>query len=189
MDIDYLIDDVFKKQEPLDQEKFNQTKTDYYISVTDAITGMGRFISAKDGEDIFEVLRATKAMPFVYGKKVLLSGRQYIDGCLAVSFEDEVNKAIESGATHVIAINDSSDDFISLFFKKISKLFLFREKLFFKKNKINITDKKVITLRYKKGKILTIDGVILQNIFHQGYRDMMDNEEVRKLFTSVNTLV
>lgn len=66
IDIDYLIDDIFKKQDPLDVHAIYQSSITYAISMTDVETGIVEYLSNKDSIDIFEIMRATKAMPFFY---------------------------------------------------------------------------------------------------------------------------
>ncbi len=107
MDIDYLIDEVFKKQCPLQVELLPQVNTNFYIPITDTVTKKARYISKEDKVDIFEALRATKAIPLLFGKSVSIDNNNYIDGVVGVSFEDTVKKAKELGATTIIAIDNS----------------------------------------------------------------------------------
>ncbi|MES2995360.1 MAG: patatin-like phospholipase family protein [Verrucomicrobiota bacterium] len=104
MDVDYLIDEVVKKLEPLDIEKLRGLRTRYFIPVKNMRTGEGRYISCQDGLDVYEVLRATKALPIFYGRKVLIGDDHYVDSAFKLTKEDSVAKAIELGATHVVVI-------------------------------------------------------------------------------------
>jgi predicted patatin/cPLA2 family phospholipase len=80
LDIDYLIDIVFKQQVPLDYQKIKQSLMEFEIPVTHLKSGKVHYKSPKD-DDLFELLRATKAVPGAYGKAITLSdGQQYIDG-------------------------------------------------------------------------------------------------------------
>lgn len=104
MDVDYLVDVVIKHTEPLDLDALRRSATRYFIPVKNASTGEGRFISRDDGLDLYEVLRATKALPVFYGKKVPLDGAPYVDSAFRLTKEDSVTKAIGLGATHILVI-------------------------------------------------------------------------------------
>ena len=105
MDIDYLIDVVFKIQEPLNTKELREQSAKYYIAITNAKTRTTSYVSNDDNADIFELLRATKAIPIFFNKEVYLSGISYIDGTVSASFENTVEKAKELGATHIIGID------------------------------------------------------------------------------------
>jgi predicted patatin/cPLA2 family phospholipase len=108
MDIDYLIDQVFKKQAPMDIGAVQRSPIEYCIPVTNAQTGTTRYVTKQDTVDLFEVLRAAKAMPFFYGKKVVLPWGQYIDGELGPTAADHVAHALEQGADNIVLIDNSS---------------------------------------------------------------------------------
>jgi predicted patatin/cPLA2 family phospholipase len=122
LDIDYLIDTVFKIQSPLDIKKLKSTTTDWYFPATDvAIQKQLRFFSKEDSLDIFEILRASMAMPLLYEKKVSLGEFQYQDGDLGLTIEDAIEKARSLDATHIIIIESHLKTFrvrlIDRFFK------------------------------------------------------------------------
>ena len=106
MDIDYLVDEIFKKQAPLDVEKLKASPTKLFISVTNYKTGKPHFFSNQDEVDIFEVLRASKAAPLLYNKTVTINGVEYVDGALGAPIAVNIKKAFEEGATDVIAIDN-----------------------------------------------------------------------------------
>lgn len=123
LDIDYLIDTVFKTQAPLDIEKFQSSAADWQFPATDtAIQKRCRFFSKKDSLDIFEILRAAMAVPVVYGKSVPLERFNYRDGDFGLTVEDSIAKAQSLGATHIIIIESQLENFrvrlIDTFFKK-----------------------------------------------------------------------
>ena len=105
MDVDYLIDVVFKKQEPLDTERLQGTPIGWFIPLSDYDTGATRYVGAKDHLDPFEVLRAAKAIPVLFGKRVPLSHRRYIDGELGPILQDHVRHALAQGAQNILIIN------------------------------------------------------------------------------------
>ncbi len=83
MDIDWLVDEVFRRIDPLDIRAVNDSSTDWRVPVTDKVKKNVRFVSKEDGVDVFELMRAAKAAPFIYGKSVILDGIEYIDGDLS----------------------------------------------------------------------------------------------------------
>ena len=104
MDVDYLVDTIIRKYEPLDLEKLSNLQTRYFIPVKNAATRQGRYFSCREGIDIHEILRATKALPFFYGRKVNIGGELYLDSAFTITKEHGVSKAIELGATHVLVL-------------------------------------------------------------------------------------
>lgn len=104
MDVDYLIDKIIGELEPLDMEKLAAIRTRYFIAVRSAATGAGRYISCSEGHDVREVLRATKALPFFYGRKVNIGGELFADSAFVITKEHGVAKAISLGATHVLVL-------------------------------------------------------------------------------------
>lgn len=108
LNVDYLIDTIFKKLEPLDISRVLASPIEWYIPVTDYETGIPRYLSAKDGLDPFEILRATSAVPIFYGKKVPLLGKRYIDGEVGPTLEDHVKKARELGVTRLLLVQHTA---------------------------------------------------------------------------------
>jgi hypothetical protein len=105
MNVDYLIDTVFKRLEPLDTEKLKATPIQWHIPVSDFDTGKTRYVSANDNVDPFELLRAAKAIPILFGKKVSLAYGRYIDGELGPILQDHVEHALSLGAKNIVIVN------------------------------------------------------------------------------------
>jgi predicted patatin/cPLA2 family phospholipase len=105
LDVNYLIDTVFKELLPLQVEQLMQTTTEFHIPVLHAKERRVRYISKADGFDIFEVLRAAKALPVFFGQKIDLGGEYYLDGGAGLQFEDTIEYARKLGATRIIAID------------------------------------------------------------------------------------
>ena len=109
IDIDYLIDQVFKIQDPLDVLAIRKSPTELLMATTNCETGRVRYFSSREENiDIFEALRASKAMPFVYGKKVLLDGQLYFDGALVGSVWRNIMEAIRKGAKQIIVLDNNT---------------------------------------------------------------------------------
>ncbi len=119
MDLDYLIEIVFRKIEPLNVEALKNHKTNLYIAVTDYETGEAKYFSNRDNVDIFQVLKASKAAPVVYNHTIIINGRRYIDGDIGSSLEAKVDKALSEGAEKIIVIDNNQE------FSKLNK-FMFR---------------------------------------------------------------
>ena len=108
MDIDYLVDTVCKSKEPLNIPKLNSSPIRWFVPIEEYDTGRTRYVSAADALDPFEVLRATTAVPFVFGKKVPVAGKRYIDGELGPILQDHVTQVLREGARRILVLNDTS---------------------------------------------------------------------------------
>lgn len=81
MDIDRLVG-VFERVVPLAAERLATARARLWIGVTDCRTGQGALVRATP-ENVFELLRATMALPVAYGKVVDVGGVPYVDGGVA----------------------------------------------------------------------------------------------------------
>lgn len=129
MDIDYLIDDIFKKQDPLDINKIRQSKIKLFISATNIQNGNLEYFNNE--ADIFEALRASSATPIAYNKVVNIKNNQYIDGAISAPLKVNIEKAKKEGAEIIIAIDNSNKSIIGDLLLKFYSLF--RSKSFRKK--------------------------------------------------------
>lgn len=109
LNIDYLIDVVFKQQDRLNVEALKAQPTELFIPVTNYRTGKAKYFSKHDDVDFFEVLRATKAAEISYGRPVEIAGQEYVDGALSAPIG--IRKAIDAGATDIIVISTSPRGF------------------------------------------------------------------------------
>ena len=80
LNIDFLIDEMAKKKYPLNTTQLKKSPIQLEVSVTNARTGKAKFFPKNSALDYFELLRATCAVPYFYGKHVLLDGEYYCDG-------------------------------------------------------------------------------------------------------------
>lgn len=195
IDIDYLIDTVFKRMIPLNIKAFKCSHINYLIPVTNSLTGTVEYYSNKDKTDIYEIMRATKAMPILYNKQVALNGQHYCDTNLSAFVDLSIEKAIELGATDIIAISNKKpapfeDLFYELWVRTRSKAF--RIHYFDIKNKIrvgtNFNKTHVLQIPVNKN---TPAGILDNNSKHLkesialGYQDCINNEQLQTFLKDV----
>jgi len=84
LDVDFLVDDVFRSGErQLDMKALLESPVELIVPITDSDTGEAIHLSNKKGfggHDPWKVLKASMALPFAYGKNIELNGRLYFDG-------------------------------------------------------------------------------------------------------------
>jgi len=79
LDIDYLIDKVYKNHIPLNEKKIKNSKIKFFVPLVNAKTGKLKYYDNRTNENFFEVLRAGMAMQIGYGKTVMLNNIDYFD--------------------------------------------------------------------------------------------------------------
>jgi predicted patatin/cPLA2 family phospholipase len=100
MDIEGLVQ-VFQGELSIDTHELERSATALYVSVTNCNTGSADHIHAKPS-NLFALLKATMALPIVYGRVVQVDGVPYIDGGVAAAIPLEA--ALEIEAARVIVI-------------------------------------------------------------------------------------
>ena len=93
INIDYLIDLYKSDKCYLDLKKLKKTKPELYCTVTDYETKEPVILDLKKN-DVFQVMRATCAVPLLYHKKILIDGKRYYNGSLSIN--KVFNKIIDS---------------------------------------------------------------------------------------------
>ena len=95
-DLDYLVDVLFRRRFPIDQDKVRASPVTFYIPLQSAETAALKYITNGPGGtlqrgdatvvlqnaaslDLYEVIRAASAAPFVYDRPVRLGGQGYMD--------------------------------------------------------------------------------------------------------------
>lgn len=103
VDIDYVVDEVMKRGFPLDVPALAARRAKFHIVLTDALAGTMK-ISSDHGDfsDLFEELRASAALPILYGKAVDVCGGTYVDGDLADKLPVDV--ALRFGCTDIVVV-------------------------------------------------------------------------------------
>lgn len=105
LDIDYLIDEIFQKQVPLDWGNISKRESIFEIAVTNTQRWKVNFLQI-DSNNIFDALRATKAIPFVYWKRVNVEWTLYQDGSNSTWWELMAQRLLEKWCTKVIIIDN-----------------------------------------------------------------------------------
>jgi predicted patatin/cPLA2 family phospholipase len=100
MDIEGLVE-VFQGDLSLDAEELARSATALYVAVTNCHTGTADHVLATQS-NLFQLLKATMALPLVYGRVVHVEGVAYIDGGVADAIPLEAALAVEARRVIVV---------------------------------------------------------------------------------------
>ena len=141
-------------------------------------------------------MRATKAMPLLFNKKICMNGKRYCDSYVSISTKLNALKAIELGANRLIVIDNELPNFLNeLVFSVWIK---FKNKRFRKNyssylDKINKTtfpgDIKIIFLRPKNKLNITTLGnskKLLKDTISQGFKETCKNSSLRRFIAGLH---
>ena len=192
-DVDYLIDYVLKKQDPLCVDKIFSSQTKLIIPCTNYQTGEVKFFNNQCGADIFEILRATKAIPVGYRKTVDINGENFCDGHASSDVNFLIRQAIAEGATKIIAIDNMFPESMSricfnIWLKTRNNQFKANHQKILSQNKNLVIPEDVKILFIKptkelKAKTASIDHAILKEAMRQGYSDTVQNNKLEKFLS------
>lgn len=189
IDIDYLIDIIFKKEDPLKEKKVYNSKMRYLIPALNKDTGTIDYFDNEKEMDVFESMRATKAIPIAFkiNPKVRINGLEYCDSLISTKAESHIKKAVELGANKILIIN-------SILGKKKMDHYLFSFWMFFQKKKKEYYKIEHELLNYnipKHVKLFTIipksklnittlnnNKKTLSQTIDQGYQETISNKEL-----------
>lgn len=109
IDIDHLIDEIFKKQCPLEADKIYSSPILYLIPAINCQNGEIEYFSNRQGADIFQTMRATKAMALAYKIRPRININQscYCDSTLTSAVKTHIKKAVELGANKILLIDNA----------------------------------------------------------------------------------
>jgi len=110
VDIDYLVDVIIKERFPLDLEELRKSSVSCVVPVIEQGSGKTVYLGLKKPEDVYTLLKAAMAMPFVYGKTIQYEGTEYTDGGFGSCLADHVHEAERRGATEIIVVRVSKND-------------------------------------------------------------------------------
>jgi predicted patatin/cPLA2 family phospholipase len=98
--LDYLID-LFKGPARLDLGRVMNSRPYLEYVLTDYRTRQAVYVDAKSN-DIFDLMRASSALPHIYPLPVIIGGRHFYDG--GQSDPIPVQRAFDFGATHIVVV-------------------------------------------------------------------------------------
>jgi predicted patatin/cPLA2 family phospholipase len=103
LDIDYLTDEVIAKRQHLDIAKIVSSTITLKILITDAETGEAVEVDGREaGGKLYEVLRASAAIPLFYNRIVRINERSFLDGGIAEAVP--FARAIEWGCSDILVV-------------------------------------------------------------------------------------
>ena len=89
------------KLDVFDQEKFKQSKIDFYVVMTNVENGQAEYVLIEDIFEQMEYLRATSALPFA-SKIIEINGKKYLDGGISDSIPIDFCESL--GYDKIIAV-------------------------------------------------------------------------------------
>ncbi len=103
VDIDFLVDDVFRSIKRLDVDRFREPGPKLIATATDIDRAETHYLSGfEDPNRALEILRATARMPLLASGPVEIDGRRLLDGGILNLLP--LQAALGYGATHVLLI-------------------------------------------------------------------------------------
>ena len=109
VDVDYVYDHVVARKKPLDDGAIRASRVRFLLSVTDARSGLNELLDVRArSEPIPLLLKASSALPVLYNRRIVLDGREYVDG--GVSDHLPIARAIANGCTDILVLASSRCD-------------------------------------------------------------------------------
>lgn len=193
MDIDYMIDVVFKELAVLEIDNVTNSKIKLFLSATNSKSGKAEYFSNDGKSDLYEVMRATTAVPLIYNKSVSLDGNQYIDGDIGSSINTDIKKAVEEGANKIIIIENirtipTNSNGVNNFWKFYSFFASEPIRRAIKnnsKNRIDPQQENIEIFDIQPSEILNIgyidnSEIDLKEAFKLGYNDVISNSKLKE---------
>jgi predicted patatin/cPLA2 family phospholipase len=204
IDIDYLVDDIFKKRHPLDLAALSRARTKFFFPVTRVEDGRTLFLTLPKTAAVYERLRAAAAIPFVYNKGVRIGKEIFTDGDIGSNLSDLINKALAEGAEDIIAVDHDPGLNKKRSRKILMHLLAAEEKAAGKSGEalaalrelndaevvVDASVTRILTLSPTKPlgvKVLTRNKLALRTAFNLGYADATNSTELAKLLTDHET--
>lgn len=192
LDINFLINTFFKKTIPLNTKKVKSSKTELIIGAFEQDTGKIKYFSSKK-DNILKAIKATKSIP-ILTKPVKIKNHKYNDSFLSCSVKLNIIKCIEKNIKTIIVIHKGEANFkgklqripfyIWLFLKGKKVFNTYMKKRKQEQNYKIPSNIKIITITPKKpfdAYNLTRDKKILKYLYKQGYKDALNNKELKKI--------
>jgi len=118
---DFAFYEIPFKLDVFDQEKFKESKIDFYVVMTNIENGQAEYVLIKDVFEQMEYLRATSALPFA-SKIIEINGKKYLDGGISDSIPIDYCESL--GYNKIILIltrpeNNYKDDKLNFLYKLV----------------------------------------------------------------------
>ena len=118
---DFAFYEIPFKLDVFDQEKFKESKIDFYVVMTNIKNGQAEYVLIKDVFEQMEYLRATSALPFA-SKIIEINGKKYLDGGISDSIPIDYCESL--GYDKIILIltrpeNNYKDDKLNFLYKLV----------------------------------------------------------------------
>lgn len=109
------------KLDIFDQDKFQKSKIDFYVVMTNVENGKSEYVLIKDVFEQMEYLRATSALPFA-SKIIEINGKKYLDGGISDSIPIDFCESL--GYDKIVAVltrpeNNYKEDKLNFFYKLV----------------------------------------------------------------------
>jgi predicted patatin/cPLA2 family phospholipase len=103
MDMDFVFDEVVGGRSRVDVERIRRNPTPLLVVATDLRTGAATVFSSHDTSvDLLASLKASAAVPVLYGRSIALNGSRYVDGGVVDAVP--IERAIADGCTDILVI-------------------------------------------------------------------------------------
>lgn len=195
IDIDYLIDDVLRTQSPIHLSAFYNSPTTCLIPATNIHSGELTYFSNKNNDDVYEALRASKAMPIAFGKRIRIHDKDFVDTYASSDTTLHVKTALEMGATKIIVIDNTRDNaFHDTMFKLWSSLRGAEFKHTYQQHvedmrSFNVPDDKDVLVITPQEPLhiesLNNDSVKLRRTINQGFQEALEHTELKKFIEDI----
>jgi predicted patatin/cPLA2 family phospholipase len=200
LNVDYLIDEVFRKDVRLDVKKVKGSKTRIIVPVTKVKTGKAIYIDNRTHFDWFEVLRAAKALPYAYGKSVLLDdGEYYYDGGVSDPFPLDLPEVVNSERIFIVTSKEGENKMLDvcLGLKAILQKELGVETQQFARSLTNVHEKRQAQIKEleNKGVVVIRPSAYIQAFDNRqtsleksieiGYRDACEHRQLQDMIAKL----
>ena len=102
MDLGYAIREINEQLLPINLEKFQSSKTDFYTVLTDANTGEAFYVKP-ELDELMDSLVATCNLPYLTRSPAIFRDNKYVDGGVATPIP--LQKALELGANKLVVVS------------------------------------------------------------------------------------
>jgi len=199
INIDFLINEIVKNKYPLDLSSLKNSKIQLEICVTDADNGQAKFFSKNDNIDFYELLKASCAIPYFYGRKIALGKKYYYDGTIGGIANHNIAKD-EKNILIVLTTPPKPVPKLTIFRKILRHLLIGKESILLQKavwdmmnyhetsedliKRFGLNKNIVIVRPTEWLPIWRIDFRVsrLKKVIEQGYKDVIENKSLEKFF-------